>query len=376
MSVEVKRVQSRKELRQFASFPLKLYKGSKTYVPGLLFDEINTLDAKKNAACEFCDLALFLAYKDGAIAGRVAAIVNHRANKTWNHEEVRFGWFDFIDDKEVSAALLAQVEAFGREKGMTTITGPLGFTDFDPEGMLIEGFDCMATLGSRSNHPYYRNHVEALGFSKEVDWLEYKVFIPDEMPDKYIRVSKLVEEKYGLHTRKLTRRDVSRTDIGQRLFALINESYAKLYNFTNLPPKVVEGYISFYLGVINLDFISIVEDESGELLGFGITMPSITRAIQKCKGRLFPFGWYYILRSMYLKYEENVELLLIGVKPEFQKKGVNSLIFSDLIPKYIKAGFKYAETNSELEYNYSVQAQWMDLEYDQCKRRRVFTKPI
>lgn len=376
MSITIKRVQNSRDLRTFINFPIGLYKDMPSFVPSLYMDEVDTLSPKKNPAYEFSDAALFLAYKDSVVAGRVAAIVNYRANEKWHHDEVRFGWFDFIDDIEVSKALLEAVEAFGLERNMKTITGPLGFTDFDPEGMLIEGYDQLSTMALHHNWPYYKDHMEKLGYRKEIDWLEYKITIPEEVPEKYGRVAALVAEKYGLHVRKLNKRDVKKSGLGYKLFDLINETYSELYNFTILPKKMIDKYVGFYLGVIDLKFVTVVEDSEGEMVGFGITMPSITRALKKCKGRLFPLGWFYILRSMYFKYEENVEMLLIGIKPEYRKKGVNALVFADLIPRFIEAGFKYAETNAELENNYSVQAQWFDLEYEQRKRRRVFIKDL
>ena len=375
-AIIVKQVHNSKELRTFINFPLKLYKSMQSFVPSLYFDEKDTLSPKKNPAYEFSDAALYLAYNNGEVVGRVAAIVNHRANEKWNHEEVRFGWFDFVDDKNVSKALTEAVISFGLKHGMKQITGPLGFTDFDPEGMLIEGYDCLSTMALHHNWPYYKEHMEALDFQKEIDWLEYRITIPEEVPEKYNRVSSMVAEKYGLHIKKLTKREIKRSGAGYKLFDLINETYSPLYNFTILPEKMIDKYVGFYLGVLDLKFITLVEDSDDNIVGFGITMPSITRALKKCNGKLLPFGWFYILRSMYFKYEENVEMLLIGIKPEYRKKGVNAMIFADLIPRFIEAGFKYAETNAELETNHDVQAQWMGLDYDQCKRRRVYIKSI
>lgn len=372
MSVTTKKVQNSRDLRSFVNFPLKLYKDMPCFVPSLYMDEVDTLSPQKNPAYEFSDAALFLAYKDGVLSGRVAAIVNHRANESWKHDEVRFGWFDFIDDLEVSRALIEEVRAFGLKHGMKTITGPLGFTDFDPEGMLIEGYDRLSTMALHHNWPYYMKHMEAMGFEKEIDWLEYKISIPETVPEKYPRVAAIVSEKYGLHVHKLSRREVKRSGLGYKLFDLINETYSQLYNFTLLPKRMIDKYVGFYLGVIDLKFVSVVEDSDNNMVGFGITMPSITRALKKCNGKLFPFGWFHILRSMYFKYEENVEMLLIGVKPEYRNKGVNAIVFADLIPRFIEAGFKYAESNAELETNYAVQTQWLGLEYEQCKRRRVY----
>ena len=376
MSVTVTRVQNKRAFREFLHFPLTLYKDMPAFVPPLLMDDADTLNPKKNPAYEFCDAAMYLAYKDGKLAGRVAAIVNSKANAAWNHDQVRFGWFDFIDDREVSKALLDAVEAFGRERGMTTILGPLGFTDFDPEGMLVEGFEYLSSMALHHNWPYYKDHMEALGYVKDVDWLEYRIYIGDTIPDKYTRVAKIVEDRYDLHLRKTTRREVRKTDIGYRIFNLINETYASLYNFTVLPKKMIDKYVGFYLGIIDLKFVSLVEDKDKNIVGFGVVMPSITRALKKCKGKLFPLGWFYILRSMYWKYEESFEMLLIGIKPEYQKKGVNSIIFVDLMKELLKGGFTYGESNAELESNLDIRSQWGDLEVKECKRRRVYKKEL
>ena len=376
MPVTVTRVQNKRAFKEFLHFPLTLYKDMPAFVPPLLMDDADTLDPKKNPAYEFCDAAMYLAYKDGKLAGRVAAIVNRKANAEWNHDQVRFGWFDFIDDREVSKALLDAVEAFGRERGMTTILGPLGFTDFDPEGMLVEGFEYLSSMALHHNWPYYKDHMEALGYVKDVDWLEYRIYVGDTIPDKYIRVAKIVEDRYGLKLRKITKKEVRTTDVGYKLFDLINETYSSLYNFTVLPKKMVDKYVGFYLGVLDLKFVSLVEDKDHNIVGFGVVMPSITRALKKCNGKLFPFGWFHILRAMYWKYEENFEMLLIGVKPEYQKKGVNSIVFVDLMKELLKGGFVYGESNAELESNLDIRSQWGDLEVKECKRRRVYKKAV
>ena len=376
MSVTISRVQNRRAFREFLSFPLKLYKDMPAFVPPLISDDRDTLDPRKNPAYEFCDAAMYLAYKDGRLAGRVAAIVNRKANEAWHHDEVRFGWFDFIDDREVSKALLDAVIAFGKERGMTTVLGPLGFTDFDPEGMLVEGYEYLSTMALHHNWPYYKEHMEALGYVKDVDWVEYRIHLMDSVPEKYTRVAKIVSERYGLSLRKVTRREVRTTDIGYRIFDLINETYSSLYDFTVLSKKMIDKYVGFYLGVLDLQYLSLVEDKDHNLVAFGIVMPSITRALKKCNGRLFPFGWFHILRSMYWKYEESFEMLLIGVKPEYQKKGVNAIIFNDITQRLIKGGFKYGESNGELETNMDIRSQWGEAKVEQCKRRRVYKKAI
>lgn len=376
MALEIKTVTEKKDLKTFIGFQNRLYKGVYGFVPKLYSDEMSTLDPGANPAFKFCDVEMYLAYRDGEVVGRIAAIINHIANDTWKHDEVRFGWMDFIDDREVSAALIAKVEEFGRAHGMTSITGPLGFTDFDAEGMLIEGFDQICTLPMIYNYPYYKDHIEALGFVKEVDWLEYRIHIPASLPEKYERVSSILKEKYGLKVQKLTRSTIKKDGWGQKVFALLNESYGKLYNFTQLPPDMIDKYIDTYLGLLDPKFISVVTDDNDDVIGVGITMPSVVGACRKCGGKLFPFGWFHLLKSMYFKYEDTLELLLMGVRSDFQKKGVNSLIFQDLLATASKCGFKYAETNAELEDNYSMRTLWGEMEYDQHKRRRSWTRSL
>jgi len=376
MSIQIQQVTDKSTMRKFVNFQNQLYKGVPWFVPKLFTDEMATLDPDRNPAFQFCEAACYLAYKDGKIAGRVAAIVNRRANEKWGHQEVRYGWFDFIDDPEVSKALIDKVVEFGKQRGMTHIAGPLGFTDFDAEGMLVEGFDQLCTMALLYNYPYYSQHMEAMGFSKEVDWLEYKIFIPKQVPEKVTRVAQLVKERYGVRLRKPTRKEVLKEGIGHKIFDLINETYGELYNFTILPDNMVDKYIDTYLGLLDLKFVNIVEDSDGNIIGVGITMPSITRALQKGGGKLFPFGWYHLLKSMFFKYEESVELLLIGVKAEWRSRGVLAVIFEDLINLYIKNGFKYGESNAELESNVKMQGTWDIYETEQTKRRRVYGKDI
>lgn len=376
MSLNIFQVKNRKELRAFVDFPNKLYKGVPYYVPKLRIDEISTLDPTKNPAYEFSEAALYLAYKDGLIVGRVAAIVNHKSNAKWGHKEVRFGWIDYIDDRSVSEALINKVIEFGKERGMERIVGPLGFTDFDPEGMLVEGFDQMCTMVLIYNYPYYPEHLEALGFTKEADWLEYKLFIPEKVPERIEKLARIVPAKSGVRIRKVTKREIRKEGMGHKIFQLVNETYGDLYNYTPLPEKLIDKYVDSYLGVVDLKYVTLVEDERKNVLAFGISMPSITQALKKCGGRLFPFGWFHILKSLYIKHEEGVELLLVGVKAEYRNKGLLAMIYNDLIPLYIKGGFKYGESNAELETNIQVQSPWDNFKYEQKKRRRVVGKDI
>lgn len=373
MSVIVKQVQNKKELKKFVEFQNKLYKGNEYFVPKIFTDELDTFNPKKNPAFEFCDCACFLAYKDGKIAGRVAAIVNRIANEKWNHKEVRYGWIDFIDDEEVSKALIDTVIQFGKERGMDSIAGPLGFTDFDPEGMLVHGFDQLCTMALIYNYPYYARHMEAMGFTKEVDWLEYKIYIPKEVPDRIKKVSKIVQERYNLNVRKITMRELKKEKLGRKIFSLVNETYGSLYNFTPLSDELIDKYVGSYLGLLDLEYVTLLERE-GEIVGFAISVPSITKALQKCGGKLFPFGWYHVIKSLRFKHEEAIELLLVGVKPEY--KGGLAVIFDDFIPRLNKGGFRFGETNAELESNNAMQNPWDMFENEYTKRRRIYKKEL
>ena len=274
MSIEIKEVRTRRQLRKFVNFPEKLYKDNPYYVPPLVFDQMDTLDQKKGAAQEFCDSKLYLAYKDGELAGRVAAIVNHLANKQWDHKEVRFGWYDFIDDPEVARALMDKVEEFGRQYGMESVVGPLGFTDFDPEGLLVEGFDRLSTMALIYNHPYYVKYIEDMGFTKDADWIEFKMEIPEKLPDRIDRICNIIQERNNVHLRQITRRIVREEDYGHKIFKAINECYKNLYNYTVLPDHMAEKYLDFYLSILDLRYISVVENDKNELVAFGISMPS------------------------------------------------------------------------------------------------------
>lgn len=376
MSVEIRQVNSRRDLRKFVTFPEKLYHDSPYYVPPLEFDQMDTLDQKKGAAQEFCESALYLAYKDGELVGRVAAIVNKKANEQWDHKEVRFGWIDFIDDREVSKALIDKVEEFGRERGMESIVGPLGFTDFDPEGMLVDGYDRLSTMALIYNYPYYNEHIQAMGFEKDADWIEYKITLPEVLPPRLMRLVPIIEQRANVHIRPLTRKMIREEDYGHKLFALINECYKKLYNYTVLPDSMADKYLGFYLSILDLDYLTMVENDKGEVVAFGITMPTIVGALQKSRGKLFPFGWWHLAKSMFIKHEEGSELLLIGVRPDYQNSGINGLVVANTFKIFHEKGVKWAETNAILETNTKNQSQWDDFENECKKRRRSYIKKL
>lgn len=376
MAILIKKVSNKKDLKRFIRFNYELYKNNPYSVPDLYDDMVGTFSTEKNAAFEFCEADYFLAYKDDKLVGRVAAIINRRANETWNKKEVRFGWIDFVDDPEVSKALLDTVEAWGKERGMEAIVGPLGFTDLDAEGMLVEGFDQLSTMSTIYNYPYYPQHMERLGFEKEADWVEYKLTVPDKLPEKFVRISEIILQKYSLKIKKLKRSEIKEKNYGQKIFDLINEAYAPLYGYSKMTQGQINQYIKTYLPLIDLRMVSLVEDEAGELVAVGISMPSLSKALQKAKGKMLPFGWFHLLKALFVKKPDVLDLLLVGVKPEYQSKGVNALLFYDLVPTYQKMGFKYGESNPELELNKKVQAQWSAFESVQHKRRRAFRKSI
>ena len=377
MAITIKKVTTKRDLKRFIRFNYELYKGNAYSVPDLYDDMLNTFNRKKNAAFEFCEAEYFLAYKDGKLAGRVAAIINHRANQAWGKKDVRFGWIDFTDDAEVSDALIRTVEQWGKERGMTDIVGPLGFTDMDAEGMLIEGFDQLGTMATIYNYPYYPQHMERMGFVKDADWVEFKIYIPDGIPDKHKRIADIIQRKYNLQIKKYTSAKKIAAEYGQAIFRLINEAYSQLYGYSALSQRQIDQYVKMYLPILDLRMVTLITDPNGELVAVGISMPSLSEALQKAHGRLLPFGWYHLLKALFFKRRAKMlDLLLVAVKPEYQNKGVNALLFTDLIPVYQQLGFEYAESNPEMELNGKVQAQWEYFRTEQHKRRRAFRKPI
>lgn len=379
-SIEIKKVESRYNLKKFIEFHYDLYEGNPYDVPNLYSDDVNTLRKDKNAAFEFCEAEYYMAFKDGKMVGRVAAIINHRANEKWQQKRVRFGWIDFIDDMEVSAALLKAVEDYGRSKGMTEVVGPLGFTDLDPEGMLTWGFDQLGTMPTIYNYEYYPKHMEALGgFEVDNKYVEYKLYVPDTVPEKYTKIAKMIQKRYNLHIKKLTRTDIFKNGYGQKIFRLINETYKDLYGFSELTEKQINQYVEMYLPLADLSLITLVEDWNADkkLVGVGITIPSLSRALQKCKrGRMLPMGWWHLLRAIKYHKTNIVDLLLMGVLPEYRSKGANALMFADLIPRYQAYGFEWGESQVEMETNEGVQSQWDALNPVMHKKRKCYIKKI
>lgn len=380
-AIEIKKVESRRDLCKFIDFHNELYKGNPYHVPNLYFDEMNTFRKDKNAAFDFCEAEYFMAYRDGKVVGRVAAIINHSANKKWERESVRFGWIDFVDDIEVSKALLKVVEDYGKSKGMKEIVGPLGFTDMDPEGMLLYGYDQLGTQATAYNYPYYPEHMDRMGgWEKDNDYVEYKLYVPEEMPEKYATIAKMIQKRYNLQVKKLKRNEIyGENGYGRKIFQVVNETFKDLYGYSKLTDRQIEQYVKMYLPMADLDLITIIEDwntPDHKVVGVGISIPSLARALQKCGGKLFPFGWWHILRALKFHKTEVVDLLLIGVLPEYRQKGANALLFYDLIPHYQRLGFKWGETHVEMETNMKVQGQWQYLNREIHKRRRCYKKDI
>lgn len=380
-AIEIKKVESRRDLCKFIDFHNELYKGNPYHVPNLYFDEMNTFRKDKNAAFDFCEAEYFMAYRDGKAVGRVAAIINHSANKKWERESVRFGWIDFVDDIEVSKALLKAVEDYGKSKGMKEIVGPLGFTDMDPEGMLLYGYDQLGTQATAYNYPYYPEHMDRMGgWEKDNDYVEYKLYVPEEMPEKYATIAKMIQKRYNLQVKKLKRNEIyGENGYGRKIFNVVNETFKDLYGYSKLTDRQIEQYVKMYLPMADLDLITIIEDwntPDHKVVGVGISIPSLARALQKCGGKLFPFGWWHILRALKFHKTEVVDLLLIGVLPEYRQKGANALLFYDLIPHYQRLGFKWGETHVEMETNMKVQGQWQYLNREIHKRRRCYKKDI
>ena len=374
MSIIIREVSTKKDLKKFIWFGINLYKDCEFAAPPLLMDDLLNLSKGKNPALDFCETAYFLAYKDNKIVGKIAAIINPVANETWNEKHGRFGWVDFIDDLEVSKALFDTAIAWAKAKGMTAIHGPLGFTDFDHEGTLIEGYDKMGTLATIYNYPYYPKHIEHYGFVKDVDYKEYLITVPEVFPEKYFRIAEIVKQKYNLTSKRFKTRKEVVDNYALKIFDLLNLCYQDLYGFTKLNEKQISFYIKLYFSFFRLDTVSIVVDEKDDVIALGIAMPSFTKALQKAKGKIFPFGWYYMLSA--LNKNDVVDLYLMAVHPDYQNKGVNSVMFADIMPASAKNGYKFAESNPELETNTKMSSQWGSFENVNHKRRRVYIKQI
>lgn len=363
-------------LKKFVKFPINLYKNNPYYVPPLVLDELDTLNPKKNPAFDFCEQQLYLAYKDREIVGRIAIIINHKANEVWKQKHARFSFVDFIDDNEVVDLLFKTAEEWAKNKGMTAIQGPMGYTDLDHEGLLIFGYDKLSTMATIYSFPYYKDQIERLGYTKDADWHEFRVPVPEEVPERHQRIAKIVAEKFGLKLLKFKNLKQV-TPYIDKLFNLLNEAYAPLYGYVPLSQKQIDHYVKMYVPLLRWDIVSIIiKEDTDEVVAFGIGIPSLSKALQKSGGKLFPTGWYHLLKALKSKNNETLDLMLIGISPEYQGKGVNAMIFYDFIYSAHKSGFKYAESNPELEQNNKMTALWDGFDAQHHKIRRAYIKNI
>ncbi len=372
MTIELREVKTPKDLKAFIRFPLDLYKNNPYYVPNLYDDEVGNLSPDKNPALKEARAKYWMAYKDGKVAGRVAAILMPKEEIKWGAKLMRFGWIDFIDDREVSKALIGAVENWAKEEGMVGVHGPLGFTDLDREGLMIEGFDQVATLASNYSYPYYKEHIEALGYTKDVDWVDYEITLTDESAEKIARAAEIVAKRSKLHLFKGKKRDLLK--IAPDIFGVLEEAYRKLYGTVPLSREQVDHYVNSFFGMANLDYIPVVMDENNKVVAFGITFPSLSKALQKNRGYLFPFGFIPLLRA--LKKNDKADLYLVGIKDEYLGKGVNGMMMNQIYNTFKKYGIKTVDTNLNLETNNDIQVMWKYFGNRIIKRFRCYIKRL
>ena len=377
MSVLIRKVASKDDLMKFIHFGIELYKGNDYFVPPLIYDERATLNRSKNPAFDHCDATYFLAYREGEIVGRIAAIINHKSNERWSQKHARFGFVDFIDDNDVVDSLFGAAESWSRARGMENIHGPLGFTDLDHEGMLIEGFDRMSTMATIYNYPYYQKQIERLGYTKDKDWLEFLIQIPQGVPERFSRMADVVKKRFGLTVKHFQKKQEI-YPYAREMFVLINRAYKDLYGYVELTDKQIDYYVEMYIPMIRLEFVTLVlRQTDNKLVGVGVGLPSMSIGLRNAKGRFLPNGWYHLYKALKGNGHGGIlDLLMIAVDPEYQGKGVNALMFNEFIPAANKAGMTAAESNVELEDNSKVHSLWNGLDVEQHKRRRAYIKNL
>ena len=372
-NIKVKQVLNSSDLELFIKFPMELYKGNPYYVPPLINEEKSIWMKEENPALQYSEAAQFLAYKGENIVGRIAVMINHKEEKELGIRKVRFGWLDFIDDIEVSKSLINTAIEYAKSKGISKIEGPMGFTNLDKAGMLTKGFDKLATMIGIYNFDYYPKHMEQLGLVKEKEWVEFEINFPDTLPDKVEKFSRLIAEKYELELVKFkAKKDI--LPLVDSMFKLLDDTYKNLSTYTPITEEQIKHYKEKYFKFIDKDYIVCIKDKSGSLISFAITMPSYSKALQKAKGRLFPFGWWHLLNAG--KKNDRANFYLIGIHPQYQKRGVTAIIFKEIYETFKKKGVKFLETNPELEENASIQALWQDYNPINHKRRRTYSLEI
>ena len=371
--IKVKQVLNSSDLELFIKFPMELYKGNPYYVPPLINEEKSIWVKEENPALQYSEAAQFLAYKGENIVGRIAVMINHKEEKELGIRKVRFGWLDFIDDIEVSKSLINTAIEYAKSKGISKIEGPMGFTNLDKAGMLTKGFDKLATMIGIYNFDYYPKHMEQLGLVKEKEWVEFEINFPDTLPDKVEKFSNLIAEKYELELVKFkSKKDI--LPLVEPMFKLLDDTYKHLSTYTPITQEQIKHYKEKYFKFIDKDYIVCIKDRYGSLVSFAITMPSYSKALQKAKGKLFPFGWWHLLNAG--KKNDRANFYLIGIHPQYQKRGVTAIIFKEIYETFKKKGVKFLETNPELEENASIQALWQDYHPTNHKRRRTYSLEI
>ena len=371
--IKVKQVLNSSDLELFIKFPMELYKGNPYYVPPLINEEKSIWMKEENPALQYSEAAQFLAYKGENIVGRIAVMINHKEEKELGIRKVRFGWLDFINDIEVSKSLINTSIEYAKSKGISKIEGPMGFTNLDKAGMLTKGFDKLATMIGIYNFDYYPKHMEQLGLVKEKEWVEFEINFPDTLPDKVEKFSRLIAEKYELELVKFkAKKDI--LPLVDSMFKLLDDTYKNLSTYTPITEEQIKHYKEKYFKFIDKDYIVCIKDKSGSLISFAITMPSYSKALQKAKGKLFPFGWWHLLNAG--KKNDRANFYLIGIHPQYQKRGVTAIIFKEIYETFKKKGVKFLETNPELEENASIQALWQDYNPINHKRRRTYSLEI
>lgn len=372
--IEIKEVKTAKQRKLFVDFPTKLYKGVKQYVHPLRSSELELFNPKKNVSFEDCEAVYFLAYKDGELVGRIAGIIQRLYNKKVNEKRVRFTRFDCVNDKEVAKALFDSVESWARQKGMNIIHGPMGFNDLDREGMLIEGFDEIATFEEAYNYDYYKDLMEYVGYQKEIDWVEFNIKIPKQLDPKINAVADAVMKKFNLRNAKKGRKKAFIKKYQKGIFSLLDEAYGPLYGVVPYTDKVRKQVIDQFMLFISLDFISLIVDENDEIVAFGFAIPSLSEVINKYEGKLNLKSILPLLRA--IKKPTQLDLALIAVKPKWQSHGVPALIIREMLANFVKCGIKSCETNLNLENNLQIQQLWKHFEHRQHKRRRSWIKRL
>jgi len=376
MAIELKQITTKRGLYRFVKFGNDFYKDCSYFCPALILDELDTFNPKKNPALEVCEFVLYMAYQNGKAVGRIAGLINHEANRKWGVKHVRFGWMDFIDDMEVSHALLDAVAEWGKSKGMDGLNGPVGFTDFDHQGLLIEGYEYLAPMASLYNYPYYVKHMDAYGLIKENDWIEMQIYPPQELPERFGRMAKIVEQRSNVRVDKVKSCKELVQKYGTSYMDVIDVAYQKLYNFQPLTERQKRHYCDMYFPLLNFDFVTVVVNEKNEVVGVGVGMPDISKALRKCKGRLLPLGWRHMLKALHSDHYDTFDFLLIAVRPDYQDRGLNAVIIADQHPYFVKYNIRCIETTAIMENNFKNLNHWEVFPHKYHKRRRAYIKSI